>query len=110
MPNVLVQPDTTIMAKSHAPAADFRAALRVFALFGHPLRVIIFNRLAGSPMTAGDLAETLPVSRTAVVQHLKRMEAAKLLKCSSQGRRRIYQIDPRGLAPLVRWLRRHLGD
>src|SRR2546425_358706 len=25
-----------VMAKSHADAADFRAALRVFALFGHP--------------------------------------------------------------------------
>ena len=99
-----------MMAKSHASAADFRAALRVFALFGHPLRVVIFQRLGRSPMTAGDLAETLPVSRTAVVQHLKRLEAAQLVESSSEGRRRIYQIDPRGLAPLARWLKRHLGE
>jgi DNA-binding transcriptional ArsR family regulator len=99
-----------VMAKSHADAADFRAALRVFALFGHPLRVVMFQRLARSPMTAGDLAQTLPVSRTAVVQHLKRLETAQLVESSSEGRRRIYQIDRRGLAPLTRWLKRHLGE
>lgn len=98
------------MAKSRAHAADFRAALRVFALFGHPVRAIIFQRLARSPMTAGDLADTLPVTRTAVVQHLKRLEAARLLTSSSEGRRRMYQIDRRGLAPLGRWLKRHLGE
>ena len=98
------------MAKSHTYAADFRAALRVFALFGHPIRVVIFQRLARSPMTAGDLAQTLPVSRTAVVQHLKRLEAAQLVASSAHGRRRVYHIDRRGLAPLTRWLKRHLGE
>ena len=98
-----------MMAKSHAHAADFRAALRVFALLGHPVRVVIFQRLARSPMTAGELAQTLPVSRTAVVQHLKRLEGAQLVASSSEGRRRVYQIDRRGLAPLTRWLKRHSG-
>ena len=99
-----------VTAKSHVDAADFRAALRVFALFGHPVRVVMFQRLARSPMTAGDLAQTLPVSRTAVVQHLKRLETAQLVESSSEGRRRIYQIDRRGLAPLTRWLKRQLGE
>jgi DNA-binding transcriptional ArsR family regulator len=97
------------MAKSFAHAADFRATLRVFALFGHPVRVVIFQRLARSPMTAGDLAQTLPLSRTAVVQHLKRFEAAQLVESTWQGRRRVYRIDRRGLAPLTRWLQRHTG-
>jgi DNA-binding transcriptional ArsR family regulator len=98
------------MAKSHAHAADFRAALHVFALFGHPVRVVIFQRLASSPMTAGDLARTLPVSRTAVVQHLKRLEAAGLVESSPEGRRRVYQVNRQGLAPLTRWLKRHFGQ
>ena len=98
------------MAKSHAHAADFRATLRVFSLFGHPVRVVMFQRLARSPMTAGDLAKTLPVSRTAVVQHLKRLEAAQLVESSAEGRRRVYRVDRRGLAPLTRWLQRHLGE
>jgi len=98
------------MAKSHAHAADFRAALRVFALFWQPVRVAIFQRLARSPMTAGELAQTLPVSRTAVVQHLKRLEGAHLVAASSEGRRRVYRTARRGLAPLTRWLKRHSGE
>ena len=98
------------MAKSHAHAAEFRATLRIFALFGHPIRVIIFQRLSRSSMTAGEIARTLPISRTAVVQHLKRLEAARLVDATSQGRRQLYRINPSGLAPLAHWLRRHTGD
>jgi DNA-binding transcriptional ArsR family regulator len=65
------------MAKSHANAGTLREVLRVFALFGHPLRVVIFQRLAATPMTAGELARGLPISRTAIVQHLKLLESAR---------------------------------
>jgi len=64
------------MAKSHANAAQLRQVLRLFALFGHPIRVIVFQRVARTPQTAGDLAAELPVSRTAIVQHLKLLESA----------------------------------
>ena len=64
---MLVGPDTSRMAKSHASAAQLRQVLRLFALFGHPIRVIIFQRIARTPQTAGDLATSLPVSRTAIV-------------------------------------------
>lgn len=95
------------MAKSHARAAQLRAAVAVFRLFGHPLRVIIFQRLARTPMTAGELARGLPIGRSAVVQHLKLLQAAHLVAASAHGRRRIYQIRARGLAPLADWLRHH---
>lgn len=97
------------MARSHAHAADFRAALRVFTLFGHPIRVVIFQRLSRLPMTAGELAKSLPISRTAVVQHLKRLEGARLVDSSREGRKLIYRVDPVGLAPLARWVQRHLA-
>jgi DNA-binding transcriptional ArsR family regulator len=96
------------MAKSHAQAASLRAVLRVFALFGHPIRVIMFQRLARTPMSAGELARGLPISRTAVVQHLKLLEAARLVDASFSGRRRVYRVLPKGLAPLTQWLTRHL--
>ena len=105
---VLVVPDTSRMAKSHAHAASLRAVVRVFALFGHPVRVVMFQRLARTPMSAGELARGLPVSRTAVVQHLKLLEAARLVDASFNGRRRVYRAQPKGLAPLAQWLARHL--
>ncbi|HXL98538.1 MAG TPA: metalloregulator ArsR/SmtB family transcription factor [Rhizomicrobium sp.] len=98
------------MAKSHAGGAAFRTVLRLFALFGHPLRVVIFQRLARTPMTAGELAQGLPVSRTAVVQHLKLLETARLLDASADGRKRVYRIRPAGLAPLDQWVKQHFRD
>jgi DNA-binding transcriptional ArsR family regulator len=92
------------MAKSHAHAAQLRQVLRLFSLFGRPIRVIIFQRLARTPRTAGELARALPTSRTAVVQHLKLLEAARLVDASFQGRRRVYYVRREGLDPLVRWL------
>jgi DNA-binding transcriptional ArsR family regulator len=78
--------------------------VRVFAIFGHPLRVVIFQRLARTPMTAGELARGLPITRTAVVQHLKRLQTARLVETCAAGRRRLYRVQPQGLAPLSRWL------
>jgi DNA-binding transcriptional ArsR family regulator len=101
---VLVGPDTSRMAKSHASAAQLRQVLRLFALFGHPIRVIIFQRIARTPGTAGELAKHLPVSRTAIVQHLKLLESAGLVSAASEARRRVYRIRPKGLAPIARWL------
>ena len=37
------------------------------------MRVVIFQRLARTPATAGELASELPITRAAVVQHLKRL-------------------------------------
>jgi len=92
------------MAKSHAHAAELRQVLHLFSLFGLPMRVIIFQRLTRRPGTAGELARALPISRTAVVQHLKLLEAARLVGATFQGKRRVYYVQPKGLAPLVRWL------
>jgi len=98
------------MAKSHAHGAAFRSLLRLFALFGHPVRVVIFQRLSRTPMTASELAQSLPISRTAVVQHLKLLEAARLVDASPSGRKRVYRIRPKGLVPLDQWVRQHLDE
>jgi DNA-binding transcriptional ArsR family regulator len=67
-----------------------------------------FQRLARAPMSAGELARGMPVTRTAVVQHLKRLESAGLVAASAAGRKRIYRAAPMGLAPLRRWLEAHM--
>lgn len=100
--------DTSEMAKSHAHAAQLRQVLRLFSLFGHPIRVIIFQRLTRTPSTAGELAQALPISRTAVVQHLKLLEGARLVDASFRGKRRVYYVRRKGLEPLVWWLAEHL--
>lgn len=82
-------------------------AIPLFQLFGLPLRVVIFQRLARRPSTAGELARELPIGRAAVVQHLTILRRHRLVEAVSEGRRRVYRVTPAGLAPLREWLNTH---
>jgi DNA-binding transcriptional ArsR family regulator len=67
---------------------------------GDPTRKAIFELLAERPRAVGELAGELPVSRPAVSQHLKVLKDAGLVVDDAVGTRRIYRVDPDGLAPL----------
>jgi DNA-binding transcriptional ArsR family regulator len=71
---------------------------------GDPTRRAIFERLAERPRSVGELADELPVSRPAVSQHLKVLKDARLVTDRREGARRIYQLDPDGLAALRGYL------
>jgi DNA-binding transcriptional ArsR family regulator len=80
-------------------------ALALGAL-GDPTRRAIFERLSDRPSAVGELAELLPVSRPAVSQHLKVLKDAGLVVDRRDGNRRIYQLDPNGIAELRAYLDR----
>ena len=65
---------------------------------GDPTRRVIFERLAERPQAVVDLARGLPVSRPAVSQHLRVLKDVGLVRDEPAGNRRIYQLDPAGLA------------
>ena len=67
---------------------------------GDPTRRTIFERVAERPRAVGELAGELPVSRPAVSQHLKVLKDAGLVVDRAAGTRRIYAVDPQGLAAL----------
>lgn len=71
---------------------------------GDPTRREIFERLAERPSAVGELARELPVSRPAVSQHLKVLKEARLVTDRPAGNRRIYQVDPDGVAALRAYL------
>ena len=48
----------------------------------------------------GELAEGLPVSRPAVSQHLRVLKDAGLVVDRKEGTRRVYRVDPNGLAAI----------
>jgi DNA-binding transcriptional ArsR family regulator len=76
---------------------------------GDGTRRAIFVRLIDGPAAVGDLAAELPVSRPAVSQHLKVLKGAGLVTDRAQGTRRIYQVQPDGLAALRAELDRFWG-
>ena len=67
---------------------------------GDPTRRAIFERLAKGPTAVGEIANELPVSRPAVSQHLKVLKAAGLVTDRAVGTRRVYRLNPAGLAAL----------
>jgi DNA-binding transcriptional ArsR family regulator len=67
---------------------------------GDGTRMVIFQRLANGPMAVHELAGMLPVSRPAVSQHLRVLKDAGLVTDSRSGTRRMYQLDPEGVARL----------
>jgi DNA-binding transcriptional ArsR family regulator len=79
----------------------YRTVLEALA---DPTRRRIFERLRSGPKPVRVLASGLPVSRPAVSQHLKVLKKAHLVQDETDGARRIYRIDPRGLGPLRSWL------
>jgi DNA-binding transcriptional ArsR family regulator len=79
--------------------ATFRAHQGWEAL-GDPSRFAIMQCLADRPRAVGDLADELPISRQAVSQHLRVLKDAGLVDSRPDGTRRIYRLNPAGVAAL----------
>ena len=73
---------------------------------GDPTRLAIFEMLGAHPRAVNELAAGLPVSRPAVSQHLRVLKDARLVRDRRDGTRRIYELNPEGLA----LLRDHFAD
>jgi DNA-binding transcriptional ArsR family regulator len=71
-----------------------------FAALADPTRRAVFERLREGPRPVGEIARDLPVSRPAVSQHLRVLKDAGLVTERREGTRRLYRIDPDGLAAL----------
>ena len=69
-----------------------------WGVLGDRTRRAIFERVADRAQTVGELAAGLPVSRPAVSQHLKVLKDAGLVVDQPVGNRRIYRVDPEGMA------------
>jgi DNA-binding transcriptional ArsR family regulator len=67
---------------------------------GDATRRSIVEVLAERPRAVGELARQLPVSRPAVSQHLKVLKEAGLVTDRVAGTRRIYRLNPDGVAAL----------
>jgi DNA-binding transcriptional ArsR family regulator len=67
---------------------------------GDPTRRAIVACLAERPRAVGELAEALPISRPAVSQHLKVLKEAGLVTDRAVGTRRVYRLNPAGVAAL----------
>ncbi|MCZ6814017.1 MAG: metalloregulator ArsR/SmtB family transcription factor [Alphaproteobacteria bacterium] len=72
----------------------------IWGALGDGTRRAVFERLCAGPRAVGEIARGLPVSRPAVSQHLRVLKSAGLVRQRRRGTRRLYSVDPHGLAEL----------
>jgi DNA-binding transcriptional ArsR family regulator len=70
----------------------------------------IFEALKHGPRSVGELAAGLPVSRPAVSQHLRVLKDAGLVSDRKDGARRVYRVEPAGLARIREYFDSFWGE
>jgi len=63
-----------------------------------PTRRAIVERLVDGPAAVSDLAREMPITRSAVSQHLQILKSVGLVSDRAVGTRRVYTVDPDALA------------
>ena len=75
-----------------------------FQALSDPTRRQMVERLSAGPATVSELAAPLPMSMSAVVQHLKILEASGLVATQKVGRVRTCRVEPQALSTAERWI------
>ena len=77
-----------------------------FAALADPTRQRIVEMLAGGALCAGDIAGRFELSPPAISQHLKALKRARLVTVRAEAQKRIYELNPEGVAELSDWVAR----
>lgn len=80
-----------------------------FQALSDPGRRAMVERLSLGPASVSELAKPLPMSLSAVVQHLKVLEEAGLVKSQKVGRVRTCTLDIGAMSQVERWIAERKG-
>src|ERR1700676_5724338 len=100
----MYQAPTTACTSVSIPLLLVMAYQAAFLALADPTRRRVFEELRRGPRSVGKIAARMPVSRPAVSQHLGVLKKAGLVADRAEGTRRVYCIDPHGLAAIRIWL------
>lgn len=73
---------------------------------GDPTRRTIFELIAEHPRSVAEITQQVPVSQSAVSQHLKVLRDSRLVRAEPKGASNVYHVDPHGLGQMRAWLDR----
>ena len=77
---------------------------QVLVALAEPTRRQVLEVLRAGPRSVGELTDAVPVSQSAVSQHLRVLREAGLVTERREGTRRLYRVDPDGLSSLRAYL------
>jgi DNA-binding transcriptional ArsR family regulator len=85
-----------------------RTPAAVFEALGDPVRRHVLLLISAGELPAGEIVaqvrERTPMSQPAVSQHLRALREASLVTVRAEGNRRLYALDPEGIAVAQAWL------
>ena len=81
-----------------------RSADLAFAALADPTRRAVLDLLRQGRRPAGEIARAFPISRPAVSKHLRLLREADLVVETRDGRNHFYQLNPKPLKLIDRWL------
>src|ERR687895_866583 len=77
---------------------------KIFHALADPSRRAILTSLMRGEAAVKDLTARFDISQPAVSQHLATLKDAGLVKRRREGRSVYYQVEPRGMKPLINWI------
>ena len=77
---------------------------QAFAALADPARRAMLTRLSRGPASVSELAQPLPMSLPAVLQHLKSLEESGLVSTEKKGRVRTARLQGNAIAEAEQWL------
>ncbi len=77
---------------------------RVFKALADPTRRQILRALRSGPLSAGEIAERFPLSRSTLSQHLAVLREAGLVEVEREGKKRIYRLSASVLEDALAYL------
>jgi DNA-binding transcriptional ArsR family regulator len=75
-----------------------------FEAIAEPSRRAILDLLQDGERPAGEIVSAMGISQPGVSKQLKLLREAGLVGVRADGQRRLYRLNPRGLAELDAWL------
>jgi DNA-binding transcriptional ArsR family regulator len=79
----------------------------VFQALGDHVRRAIVARLSQGEASMGEIAADMPITLSAIHQHLAVLQRAELVECEKRGRRRVCRLRGDGFDVLDAWIRDH---
>jgi DNA-binding transcriptional ArsR family regulator len=77
---------------------------QVFDAVAEPSRRAILDLLVGGPRSVGEIVEASGLSQPNASRHLRILREARIVSSRSAGQKRLYELQPEGLAELFGWL------
>jgi DNA-binding transcriptional ArsR family regulator len=81
--------------------------MSAFEALADPTRRRIVELVSEHERSAGEIADAFQISRPGVSRHLRVLREEGVLRARTDGTRRLYSLDARGLSELDEWLRRY---